>query len=142
MKKPYVKNLDVKNADETITYLTNEEINRNGLMRKKHREICTTLNYVGDFIILASTIIGCVSIAASASLICIPIGIKSSAIGLKICVITEGIKKYKSIIKKKKNKHDKIVSLAKSKLNRMEVLLNKIIRSSIYIAKSNDVKFD
>ena len=61
----------MKNADETITYLTEEEINRNGLMSKKHREICTTLNYVGDFIILASTIIGCVSIAASASLICI-----------------------------------------------------------------------
>ena len=53
------------------------------------------------FLILASTITGCVSISAFASLISIPIGITSSAIGLKICSIAAGIKRYKSIIKKK-----------------------------------------
>ena len=111
-------------------------------MSKKHKNMFTTLDYVEHFLILASTTTRCVSVSAFASLIDIPIGITSSATGLKICAITAGIKKYKSIIKKKKNKHDKIVSLAKSKLNRMEVLLNKIIRNSIYIAKSNDVKFD
>ena len=56
-------------------------------------------------------------------------GITSSLIGLKICAIAAGIKKYKSIIKKKK-KHDKKVFLAKSKLNRIEVLISKVLISS------------
>ena len=106
----------LKNIDETRNYLI-EEINRNELMSKKHKKICTILNYIEHFLILVSTITGCVSIFAFASLIGIPIGITSFAIGLKICAITAGIKKYKSIIKKKKKKHDKIVSLAKSKLH-------------------------
>ena len=80
-----------------------------------HKKICTTLNYIKHFLILASAITGCVSISASASFIDIPIGIMSSAIGWKICSITAWIKKYKSIIKKKKKKHNKIVLLAKSK---------------------------
>ena len=79
------------------------------MVSKKHKKVCTTLNYNEHFLILASTITGCVSISAFASLVGIPIGITSSAIGLKICAITAGIKKYKSIIKKKKKKHDKIV---------------------------------
>ena len=70
-------------------------------MRKK---VCTVLNYIKNFLILASTITGCVSISAFASLIGMPIGIMSSAIGLKICVTTAGIKKYKSINKKRKKK--------------------------------------
>ena len=88
------------------------------------------VNYIEHFLILASTITGCVSISAFASLIGIPIGITSSAIGLKICAITAGIKKYKSIIKKKKKKHDKIVLLAKSKLNSIEVLISKTLIDS------------
>ena len=72
------------------------------MIRKKHKKVCTTLNYIEHFLILASTITGCISISAFASLIGIPIGITSSAIGLKICAITAGIKKYESIIKKKK----------------------------------------
>ena len=99
-------------------------------MSEKHKKICITLNYTEHFLILASTITGCVSVSAVASLIGIPIGIRSSAIGLKICAITAGIKKYKSIIKKKKKKHDKIVSLAKSKLNRIEVLISKSLIDS------------
>ena len=92
--------LRLKDIDKTTNYLI-EEINRNELMSKKHKKVCTTLNYIEHFLILGSTITGCVSISAFASLVGIPIGITSSATGLKICVITAGIKKYKSIIKKK-----------------------------------------
>ena len=83
-------------------------------MSRKRKEVCTTLNYIEHFLILASTITGCISISAFASLHGIPKGITSSAIGLKVCAIAAGIKKYKSTIKKKKEKHDKIVLLAKS----------------------------
>ena len=71
-------------------------------MIRKHKKVCTTLNYNEHFLILASTINGCISVSVSASLLGIPIGITSSAIQLKICAIAAGIKKYKSIIKKKK----------------------------------------
>ena len=77
--------------------------------------MCTTLNYIELFLVLASTITGYILISAFTFLIGIPIGIMSSAIGLKICAITQGIKKYKSINKKKKKRHDKIVLLAKCK---------------------------
>ena len=50
------------------------------------------------FLILGSTITGCISIL----LLGISAGITSSAIGLNICAIAVGIKRYKSIIKKKK----------------------------------------
>ena len=71
-------------------------------MIRKHKKVCTTLNYIEHFLILASTINGCISVSVSASLLGIPIGITSSAIQLKICAIAAGIKKHKSIIKKKK----------------------------------------
>ena len=74
-------------------------------MRRKHKNVCTILNYIEHFLILASTITGCISIHVFASVLVIPIGIISSAIGLKICVIAAGIKKYKSIIKSKNKKH-------------------------------------
>ena len=85
------------------------------MISKKRKKIRATLNYIEHFLILASTITGCISVSTFSSLIGIPIGITSSAIGLNIFVITAGIKKNKSIIKKKKKKHDKIVLLAKSK---------------------------
>ena len=85
------------------------------MISKKHKKVCTTLNYIIHFLILGSTIPGCVSISAFASLVGIPIGITSSPIGLKICAITAGIRKYKSVLKKNEKKHDKIVLLAKSK---------------------------
>ena len=97
----------------------------------KQKRICTTLNYIEHFLILASSINGCISISASSSLIGIPIGIMSPAIGLKNCAIAAGIKRYKSIIKKKKKKHDKIALLAKSKLNSIEVLVSKAIVDSV-----------
>ena len=93
-------------------------------MNKKHKKICTTLDYIEHFLILVFTIIGRILISGFASLLGIPIGIMNSAIGLKICTIASGIKKYKSMIKKKKKKHDKIVLLAKSKLISIEVLIS------------------
>ena len=88
------------NADETRIYLI-EEINRNELMGKKHKKVYTTLDYIEHFLILGSTINGCVSISAFASSVGIPIVVANSAIGLKIYVITTAIKKYKPIIKKR-----------------------------------------
>ena len=81
----------LKNKDETRNCLI-EEVNRNELMSKKYKKVCTTLNYINHFPILGSTIAGSVSISAFASLVGIPIGIMSSAIRLKICTITAGIK--------------------------------------------------
>ena len=98
---------------------------------RKQKKVCTTLNYIEKFLILASTITGCISISAFASLLGIPVGITSSAIWLKICAIAAGIKKYKSLIKKKKKKHDNIVFLAKTKLNSLEVLISLVLIHSV-----------
>ena len=100
-------------------------------MRRKYKKISTILNYIQHFLILGSTITGCISIPNFASLVDIPKLIKSSAIGLKICAITAGIKNPKSIIKEKKKKHDKIVLLAKSKLNNIEFLISKALLDSV-----------
>ena len=51
-----------QNIDETRNYST-EETNRNELMSKKYKKVCTTLNYIEHFLILASEITGCVSIS-------------------------------------------------------------------------------
>ena len=69
-------------------------------MSKKYKKVCTTLTYCEHFLILASTITGCISISDFTSLIGIPTGITSSTIRLLSPAITAGIKKYKSIIKK------------------------------------------
>ena len=76
-------------------------------MSTKYKKVCTTLNYIEYFLVLASAITRCILISASASLLHIPKGIMSSAMGLKICAIAAGIKNYKSITKKNKNRHDK-----------------------------------
>ena len=122
----------LRNIDETKNYFL-EEKSQNELMSKKYKKVCTTLNYIEHFLILASTITGCISI--STFLIGIPIGITSSAIALKICGIAAEIKKYKAIVKKNKKKHDKTVLLAKSKLNSIEVLISKPLIDSVI---SND----
>ena len=41
----------LKNIDKTRNYLI-EEINRNELMIKKHKMVCTTLNCIENFLIL------------------------------------------------------------------------------------------
>ena len=115
--------------DETRNHIL-EEIDQNELMSRKHKKVCTTLNHVEHFLILASTITGCISISACPSLLGIPIGVTSSAIGLKPYAIIAGIKRYKSIIKKKKQKYDKMVLLAKGKLNSIEVLIYKALIDS------------
>ena len=57
------------------------------------KKVCTTLNYIEHFLILASRIAGCISVDAFPSLLGIPIEIMSSAIRLKIGAITAKIKK-------------------------------------------------
>ena len=81
----------LKNIYETRNYFL-EEIKQNELMSRKHKKVCTTLNYIEQFLTLASTITGCISISYSISLLGILIGITSSAIRLKICAIAAGIK--------------------------------------------------
>ena len=90
----------LKDIDETRNYFL-KEIKQDELMSKDHKKVYTTLNYIENFLILASTINGRILIPAFASFLFIPTGITSSAIGLKICAITAGIKKHKSIVKKK-----------------------------------------
>ena len=53
----------LKNIDETRNYLI-EEINRNEFISKKHKKVCTIINYIECFLIIGSTITECVSIAA------------------------------------------------------------------------------
>ena len=59
-------------------------------------------------LILASTIVGCVSTPSFTILIDMTVAIANSATTIKYCVITGGIKKNKSIIMKKEKKLDKI----------------------------------
>ena len=61
-----------------------EEINQNELISKKHKMVCTTLNYIEHFLVVASTITGYVSISAFASLIGITMQTESSAIKINI----------------------------------------------------------
>ena len=61
-------------------------------MRRKQKKVCTTLNYIEYYLILAATITGYISIPAFACFVGIPIGITSSVIGSKICEIAAGIK--------------------------------------------------
>ena len=62
-------------------------------MRRKHKEVCTTLNVLGHFLNLTHTITGCISISAFASLLGIFIGITSCEKILRTCAIAAGIKK-------------------------------------------------
>ena len=61
------------------------------MISRKHRQVCTFLNYIEHFISLASTITGCISISAYFSLIGIPVWIVSPGIGSR--------KKKRSMIK-------------------------------------------
>ena len=93
-------------------------------MSNKHKKVCTSLNYIKHFLILASAITGCISIF----LLGIPQGITSSAVWLKICAVTAGINK--SIFREEKKKHDKTVFLAKTKLDSIKVLISKALIDS------------
>ena len=77
----------LKDIDETRNYFL-EEIKKKEQISKKHKKVGTSLNYIEHFLILTSTIAGCISNSAFASLIGIPIGITGFSIGLKSCAIT------------------------------------------------------
>ena len=125
------------NIDETRNFMI-EKINQNELMSKKHKKVCTTLNYIQQ-LYSSNYNYQIISISAFASLAGIPIGITRSGIGLKICAITAGIKKYKSIIKKKKKEHDKIVLLAKSNQHRISKTLIDSVNSHDEVALRNNI---
>ena len=82
-------------------------------MSKNNKKVCIILNYIENFLILASAATSCDSVSFFSSLVGIPIGITSSVMGLKNCGTTAEIKMYKSVNQKKTNKHDKIVLLVK-----------------------------
>ena len=123
------KEFRLKNIDETSNCFL-EEIEQNELMSREFKKVCTTLNHIEHFLILASAVSGCISISAFSSWLGISIRITSSAIGLKIWAMAAGIKNCKSIINKKKKKHDKIVLLRKSKLNSLDLLIFKALFGS------------
>ena len=55
----------LENIDQTRDYFV-EEIERTELMRRKHKNVCTTLNCIEDFLISASTSTERISISAFA----------------------------------------------------------------------------
>ena len=70
----------MKNIDETKYYFV-EVIEQNELMSKKHKKVCTTLNCIEHFLILAFDVTGCILISTFVSLLGIPIGITKSITG-------------------------------------------------------------
>ena len=80
------------------------------VMMKKYLKKKNQLRY--KFLVLSSTVTGCVTIFTFASLVGRVVGIASSALGLRICAITAEIKKFMPVIKKKREKHDKIQSVS------------------------------
>ena len=64
-------------------------------MNNKNKKVCTTLNYLKDFLTLVFflfTVTGCISISAFASLLNVSTGIMISTIGSNICAIIVRIK--------------------------------------------------
>ena len=53
----------LKNIDQTRNYFL-EKIKQDEFMSKKHKKICTTLNYIEQCPILAFATTGCISISA------------------------------------------------------------------------------
>ena len=95
----------MKNIEESRNYFI-KEIGQHELISKNHKNGCTALNHIKNFLFFSFCVNWIISISLFASLLGIPIGITSFSIGLKTCTITSGIKKCKSIAKKKNKKHD------------------------------------
>ena len=93
-------------------------------MSKKYKSVCSVLNYIEHFLIIASTVTGCISFVCFFNCYSCK---NSSGIRLKMCLITAAIKNNKLIIKRNKSKHDKKVLLAKTKLNSIEILVYKTL---------------
>ena len=70
------------------------------MMSKKHKKVCSALNYFQHFLFFLSVVSVCVLISDLASSVCVPVGITSSAVELKTGTITAAIEKYRSFIKK------------------------------------------
>ena len=49
----------LKNIEEKKNYFV-EEIEQNELMSRKHKKVCTTLNYIQHFFISVSAVTGCI----------------------------------------------------------------------------------
>ena len=79
-----------KYKKETGCYLT-KETDQNELMSKKHKKFYTTLSYIEQFLILDSSVTGCISTSDFSSFLGISIGIPSYVAG--ICPIIAVIKK-------------------------------------------------
>ena len=58
--------LRLKSIEKTRNHFI-EKIEQNELMSKKHKKVCRALHYLEHFLILASTVTGCISISAFAS---------------------------------------------------------------------------
>ena len=83
-EKRRIQEFRLKNIDERINYFL-EDMN---LMSKK---VCTSLNYIKHFLLLASAITEWISTSPFTPLIVIPIVIASSATVLKIWARAAGI---------------------------------------------------
>ena len=83
---------------------------QSGLMSKKHKKFCMTLNYREKCLVLLSTITDCISISAFDSLFFISVGIKSTAVVLKISATIRGIKNYKSIFNPTISKNPTVIN--------------------------------
>ena len=94
----WIGKIEITNIEKARNFMI-KEINQDDLMSKKHKKLCTTLNYIEHLLTLASASTGCVSMSAFASLFDILIGNAGSVEGLKNCTITSGIKNVMSIIK-------------------------------------------
>ena len=96
-------------------------------MSKKHKNVCTVLNYIEHLLILVSALTWSVLISDFDSSVDISVGMTSSALWIKICAMFAGTKTYKPIIKKKKKKHDKKVLSANNNLSSIKVLVFKAL---------------
>ena len=56
----------LKNIDETRNYFL-QEVKHNRLISRKHKHVCTSLNYIEHFLVLGYTITRCISISDFAS---------------------------------------------------------------------------
>ena len=88
--------LRLKNIEKTRNYFV-EVIEQNEFSSEKHNKICTTLNYIEHFLILASLVTKRISISAFAFLVGISIGSLKN-----LWNNCSNFKKYKSIIKEKR----------------------------------------
>ena len=79
IKENISQKVRLKNVDETRNYFL-EKIEQVVLMSNKHKKVCTTLNYIEHFLILSTTVTGCISLSDFSSLFRILIGTTSSAI--------------------------------------------------------------